>query len=69
MKDDEEKCKEVVEDPRTKEETKRADMPALHKERDTIRKAIMDYRETIRKVRDDFNERRKEWQNYLRLQM
>merc|ERR1740138_1566743 len=51
-----------------KDAAKRADIPALFKERDTIRKDITDHRDTIRKLRDDFNEKRKEWQNYVRQQ-
>ena len=39
-----------------------------HPQRDTIRKQIIDHREVIRKLRDDFNERRKEWQLYLKQQ-
>lgn len=38
------------------------------KERDAIRKEVLEHRDALRKLRDDFNEKRKEWQNYLRQQ-
>lgn len=68
VKEEEEKCREKLEAAKAKDDSKRADIPGLFKERDQIRKDIMEHRETVRKLRDDFNEKRKEWQVYVRQQ-
>jgi len=68
VKEEEEKCRECLEAAKAKDDAKRADVPSLFKERDTIRKEIIEHRDHIRKLRDEFNEKRKEWQNYVRVQ-
>ena len=68
VKEEEEKCKDALDAAKTKDEAKRADIPTLFKERDSIRKEIAEHRDTMRKLRDDFNEKRKEWQTYVRQQ-
>ena len=68
VKEEEEKCKEALEGVKSKDEAKRSDIPALFKERDGLRKEIIDHRDTIRKLRDEFNDRRREWQTFLRQQ-
>lgn len=68
VREDEDRCKGGLDAIKAKDEAKRADIPALWKERETIRKDVIDLRETIRKLRDDFNDRRKEWQNFVRIQ-
>merc|ERR1719473_2198484 len=60
--------KESLDAVKAKDDAKKSDIPALYKERDAIRKEIVDHRDVIRKLRDDFNERRKEWQLYQKQQ-
>jgi len=67
-KEEEERCKETLEAAKAKEDAKRADIPSMYKERDGIRKEIADHRDAIRKLRDEFNEKRKEWQLYQKQQ-
>ena len=68
VKEEEEKLREALDKVKSKDDAKKADVPALFKERDQLRKDITEHRDTIRKLRDDFNEQRKEWQTYLRQQ-
>jgi len=68
VRDEEEKYRESLEAAKAVDEAKRADVPGLFKERDTIRKEIIEFRDHTRKLRDDFNEKRKEWQTYMRQQ-
>ena len=51
VKEEEEVCKGRLEETKFKDEAKRADVPALYKERDAIRKEILEHRDTIRKLR------------------
>lgn len=67
-KEQEERLRESLEQVKAKEDAKRSDIPSLYKERDSIRKEIVAHRDVIRALRDDFNERRKEWQLYQKQQ-
>jgi len=64
VKEEEEKWRHQFDSAKAKEDAKRSDIPSLFKERDAIRKEVSDHRDSIKKLRDDFNEKRREWQNY-----
>ena len=65
---EEDRMRDSLEQVKAKEDAKKSDIPSLYKERDAIRKEIVDHRDVIRALRDDFNERRKEWQLYQKQQ-
>jgi len=65
-KEEEKKWIGELETAKAKDDAKRSDVPALHEERNKIKKEVMEHRETMRTLRDDFNEQRKEWQAYQR---
>jgi len=66
VKEEEDKWKQQLDAAKAKEDAKRSDIPSLFKERDAIRKEMSEHRDGIKKLRDDFNEKRREWQNYTK---
>ena len=67
VKEQEDKYKAELDAAKAKEEAKKTDIPGLFKERDAIRKEMSDHRDAIKKLRDDFNEKRKEWEKYQKI--
>merc|ERR1712070_790522 len=51
-------------DARARDDAKKSDLPALHKERDECRREMSEIRLALKHMRDEFSEQRKEWFTY-----
>ena len=63
-KEVEEGLRAEMDDARARDDAKKSDLPALHKERDECRREMSEIRLELKHMRDEFSEQRKEWFTY-----
>ena len=63
-KEVEEGLRAEMDDARARDDAKKSDLPALHKERDECRREMSEIRLALKHMRDEFSEQRKEWFTY-----
>merc|ERR1711967_144836 len=63
-KEVEEGLRAEMDDARARDDAKKSDLPALHKERDECRREMSEIRVALKHMRDEFSEQRKEWFTY-----
>ncbi len=63
-KEIEETFRAEMDEARARDDAKKSDLPALHKERDQCRREVSEIRMIVKHIRDDLSEQRKEWFAY-----